>query len=658
MIKMTCPTCAKKLSIPEKLVGRTIPCPACSERFDVPSLVPVTMVPVNSPSTPSPVGETLNLRRASGPATPLPPTAGERTRPGLGEMGQLGPYRILNILGSGGMGVVYRGEDVQLQRSVALKVLLPTTGNYEHARLRFLREARSAAQLKHRHIVAIYGVGEDRGIPYLAMEYLEGCPLDVRLQIGPPMPLDDVLRIGAEVAEGLSAAHDSGVIHRDIKPANVWLETPGDRVKILDFSLARITSDSAELTQKGTIVGTPSYMPPEQARGEVVTFRADLFSLGCVLYRMTTGRSAFNNSDVYAALMSVCNDDPISPVKLVPDLPPVLNDLILQLLAKNPADRPATALEVARKLRSVGDGDSVPLPTIKLVPVEDPQTQEGPPDRPSAPQKRPKQSWLRPAIGGVAVSLVLLCVIVWCVILARPISQPTPEKEENVAPPPPVVEVKESKPFNGRDLSGLHVSGGQRDNWEVVPGEGIILTRGRDSGWLLTDVACSDFDLSLGYRLTPRAQAGIALRVPPDPDAVDAGIEMPLHDDRHYPLLPPRPDGPPPGEPGMPPWAGHPPPPRRDGPEQGKPPRPGIIFHIARPRVPFATKPGRWNQVEIHVTGKNVRISHNGQEIFNDSLDRFPRPLSPEQQTSGLVGLRSVNGKVEFRNITLKDRAK
>src|ERR1022692_532794 len=178
------------------------------------------------------------------------------------------------------MGVVFRAEDPHLQRLVALKAMLPGLAASESAKQRFLREARAAAALKHDHIVSIYQVGEDRGAPFLAMEFLEGEPLDDRLKRQGRVPVPEILRIGREIAEGLEAAHEKGLIHRDIKPANLWLEGKKRHVKILDFGLARAMGDTTHLTQSGAIIGTPAYMAPEQAEGQVVDYRCDLFSLG------------------------------------------------------------------------------------------------------------------------------------------------------------------------------------------------------------------------------------------------------------------------------------------------------------------------------------------------------------------------------------------
>lgn len=276
----------------------------------------------------------------------LPPTAGD-------EIGWLAHYRVLKVLGHGGMGAVFQAEDTHLQRTVALKVILPQYAAKSLARDRFLREARACAALKNDHVVTIYQVGQDRDIPFLAMEYLQGQTLEDRLkEIGALTPAETV-RIGREIVAGLSAAHAQGLIHRDIKPANVWLEAPQGRVKLLDFGLARPTGTSSGLTQTGSIVGTPEYMSPEQARGEPLDARTDLFSLGAVLYAMCAGENPFQGSSVMAILTSLAVDKPRPLSQLRTDVSPAFSALIGRLLEKKPDDRPTSADEVAAELEAI-----------------------------------------------------------------------------------------------------------------------------------------------------------------------------------------------------------------------------------------------------------------------------------------------------------------
>jgi serine/threonine protein kinase len=279
---------------------------------------------------------------------------------GPGELGRLGPYRIKEVIGIGGMGTVFRAEDPSLRRTVALKVMLPSVATNATAKARFLREARAQAAVEHDHVIAIHQVGEDRGIPYLAMPLLKGQPLGVVLKATPRMPINELMRIGREMAEGLAAAHEKGLVHRDIKPGNVWLEGNRQRVKILDFGLARSTepdnglmTSEEPVTKAGAAVGTPAYMSPEQARGLDVDHRTDLFSLGVVMYQMATGELPFRGADVMAVLTALAMTEPAAPISRNPELPQAVNDLILRLLAKKPENRPADGEAVAEELRQM-----------------------------------------------------------------------------------------------------------------------------------------------------------------------------------------------------------------------------------------------------------------------------------------------------------------
>lgn len=297
---------------------------------------------------------------ANAPAGPAPTYNFLAAARGPNELGWLGSFRILKELGAGGMGMVFLAEDPMLERRVALKVMRPELAKPEQKQ-RFLREARAAAKVKHDHVVTIYQVGVEGDVPFLAMDLLEGESLDDWLKRGQKASPAVVCRIGREVAEGLAAAHGQGLIHRDIKPGNLWLENlPGEpgasptrwRVKILDFGLARATQGQEQLTSQGVIVGTPAYASPEQFRGEPEV-RSDLFSLGAVLYRLCTGRMPFKGTDVLSIVASVSLDTPMAIREINPDVPPALADLVKQLLAKEPKDRPASARAVADRLAAV-----------------------------------------------------------------------------------------------------------------------------------------------------------------------------------------------------------------------------------------------------------------------------------------------------------------
>jgi formylglycine-generating enzyme required for sulfatase activity len=260
-------------------------------------------------------------------------------------LGRIGHFDVLQVLGRGGFGIVFRAFDSALERVVAVKVLAPQLAVTSPARKRFLREARSAAAVRHENVVQVYEIGE-QPLPYIAMEFVPGETLQQRLDATGPIDAADVVRVGRQVAEGLAAAHATGLIHRDVKPANLLLERGGLRVKITDFGLAR-AADDASRTHSGVIAGTPMYMAPEQALGRPLDPRADLFSLGSVLYVMAAGRPPFRASGALAVLKRVAEDAPRPIREVIPEVPEWLCAIIAKLHAKDPADRYQTARELA-----------------------------------------------------------------------------------------------------------------------------------------------------------------------------------------------------------------------------------------------------------------------------------------------------------------------
>lgn len=266
-----------------------------------------------------------------------------------GRIGLLAQYEILGILGRGGMGVVLRGLDVKLNRVVAIKVLAPQLAANAMSRRLFLREAQAAAAVSHQHVVAIHAVDEFNGLPYFVMEYVFGSTLQEKIGSVGALELAQILRISTQIASGLAAAHAQGLVHRDIKPANILLENGIERVKITDFGLAR-SIDDVRITQPGVVYGTPLYMSPEQAQGERVDQRSDLFSLGSVMYAMTTGRPPFRGDTGLAVLKRVCDETPRPIQEIVPEVPDWLSAIIGKLLEKNPANRFSSAQEVAELL--------------------------------------------------------------------------------------------------------------------------------------------------------------------------------------------------------------------------------------------------------------------------------------------------------------------
>ncbi len=264
-------------------------------------------------------------------------------------LGTLSHYEIHEIIGQGGIGVVLRAFEPSLQRWVALKVMSPTLAGSRHAVQRFIREARSSAAVCHKNVIVVHSVDEVQGLPYLVMEHVAGDSLQERLDRSGPLPVTEVVRIGQEIAAGLAAAHAQGVIHRDIKPANILLEEKTGAVKITDFGLAR-SVDDVNLTQHGVVIGTPEYMAPEQARGEQVDHRADLFALGSVLYAMCTGASPFRGRTTLGVLRSLTDDTPPPIHEIDPNLPLWLSSCVALLLTKDRKARPWTSAEVAELL--------------------------------------------------------------------------------------------------------------------------------------------------------------------------------------------------------------------------------------------------------------------------------------------------------------------
>jgi hypothetical protein len=261
-------------------------------------------------------------------------------------LGRIGHYEVLEVLGRGGFGIVFRAFDDVLQRVVAVKVLAPQMAATSPARKRFLREARASAQIRHEHVVQVYEVG-DQPLPFLVMEYIPGETLQQRLDRTGPLDVPETVRIARQVADGLAAAHAQGLVHRDVKPGNVLIESgPQGRVKLTDFGLARAVDD-ASVSQSGVVVGTPMYMSPEQARGASLDHRTDLFSLGSVLYVMVTGHPPFRANSTPAVLKRVCEDTPRPIREIIPEVPEWLCRIIEKLHAKNPADRFQSAREVA-----------------------------------------------------------------------------------------------------------------------------------------------------------------------------------------------------------------------------------------------------------------------------------------------------------------------
>ena len=273
---------------------------------------------------------------------------------------KLGPYEILALIGAGGIGEVYCGQDTRLHRTVAIKVLPHDKLNDDDRKRRFLNEARAASPLNHRHIMVLHDISSDAGVDLMVMEYVRGATLKERIQSG-ALPFEEVARYGSQIAGALAAAHAAGVVHRDIKPANIMI-TPEGQIKVLDFGLAKLTQFAAAdsraetwtmlETTPGVVAGTVTYMSPEQARAEPLDARTDIFSLGSVLYEAATGRLPFQGPGILAVMHAITADQPPAPSAVRRNLPEF--DLVIErALAKDKNDRYGSAREMMDALQAL-----------------------------------------------------------------------------------------------------------------------------------------------------------------------------------------------------------------------------------------------------------------------------------------------------------------
>jgi serine/threonine protein kinase len=380
------------------------------------------------------------------------------------ELGRLGNYRVFSLLGSGGMGMVFAAEDISLCRPVALKVMKPDLAlDPVNGWQRFLREARSLAAINHPNLVTVYQTGREGETVYLAMELLRGETLESRIRRTGPPSAEDIVKIAQEIAEGLAAIHDQGLIHRDIKPANIWLEakTPSggmkrakekketaadsssnilfavqqetfQAVKILDFGLVRAVHEDTHLTESGMVVGTPAFMSPEQIRGEHIDHRSDLFSFGCVLYVLCTGQAPFNADNAMAQAMALAADEPTPIHKLNPAIPKALSKLIVELLAKVPENRPESAEVVAERVRLMHKAAITVVEKAAPIPYE------------VVENESPRRPFLRRHAVKLVVSLWVVCAAVAIAAIAASRGNTTSNTPDTTQTTPQVVYLSEA----------------------------------------------------------------------------------------------------------------------------------------------------------------------------------------------------------------------
>ncbi len=324
---------------------------------------------------------------------------------------RLGPYEIVGPLGAGGMGEVYRAKDTRLGRDVAVKILPAHLSENAEVRERFEREARAISSLNHPHICTLYDIGREGQADYFVMELLDGETLAARLERG-PLKLDEALKIAAQIADALAAAHKQGIIHRDLKPGNIALTKSG--AKVLDFGVAKLRDDAlvdnvtrtTPLTSQGAMLGTVQYMAPEQLEGKPVDHRADLFAFGAVLYEMLTGKRAFEGQSQASVIASILKEEPRPISQLLPTTPAALDRVVTSCLAKNPDERWQSAGDLARELRFIGGGTGAVQATPAAV-----SGVRGP--------GRARAAWIVSAVASFA-AVVSLAIVAMLLMRARP----------------------------------------------------------------------------------------------------------------------------------------------------------------------------------------------------------------------------------------------
>jgi len=335
-------------------------------------------------------------------------------------LGRLGSYDIQEVVGHGGMGVVFMASDERLRRTVAIKALNRSLASSSTARRRFIREARAAAAINHPNVVTIYAVEDHHDQPFLVMEYVSGGSLRERLRSEKRLDPIEVLRLSTQIAAGLAAAHAQGVIHRDVKPGNIMLEDALERVKITDFGLARVAMDNVELTSQGLAVGTPAYMAPEQVSGDKTDSRTDLFGLGCVMYAMLAGHSPFHGKHALEIAHKVAEHNPTELHKVDERTPQFLSEIVTRLLEKDPERRFQSAMEVANVLNShLAIVNQTPTDELNVVLYNSQQKRASP------------RRW--PMLLAAAAAVVLLTIgaaIMW------PRNQPIAPGQKQTAEPP------------------------------------------------------------------------------------------------------------------------------------------------------------------------------------------------------------------------------
>ena len=534
-----------------------------------------------------------------------------------GSLGRIDHYEVLQVLGKGGFGIVFRAFDDTLQRVVAIKMMAPLLAATSPARKRFLREARTSAQVRHENIVQVYEVGE-QPLPYLVMEFIPGETLQQRVDRVGPLDVLETLQISRQIAEGLAAAHAMDLIHRDIKPGNVLLEGGQHKVKITDFGLAR-TADDASVTQSGQIAGTPMYMAPEQALGHPLDHRVDLFSLGSVMYQMVAGRPPFRANTAVAVLKRVVEDKPRNIREVIPETPQWLCDIIAKLHAKKPEDRYQSAREVADVLADCEQQlkASSRLRDFSRIPRGT-----------SAARGSSRWKWTALTAFVVLFAVIALAQLEFAGVTHLFRGKATTDPIQAGSEPTPIQVTKlgvlESdgwvQLFNGKDLTGWKTQPAALGNWVV--NDGILVGSQRQGDLYSERGDFANFHLRVQAKVNLGGDSGVFFRVESD-ERQGVGYEAEIHKNRTYA--------------------------RKTGTiEAFQPNGPPLILGLVADDS--LTKPDEWFDLEIIAQQGHFITKVNGQETANCNV-----PSNPH--AAGRLGLQvwSPNTVVQFRKIEIKE---
>ncbi len=535
-----------------------------------------------------------------------------------GAIGMLGHYEILQVLGRGGFGIVFKAFDKTLHRLVAIKVMSAQMAATSPPRKRFLREARSAARTKHENIVQVYAVHEEP-LPYLVMEYVDGLTLQQKLDQCGPLEPKEVLYLGRQIAAGLAAAHELGLIHRDIKPGNILIEKGAEqKIKITDFGLARLVDDSS-MTQTGMISGTPMYMAPEQVLGAALDHRADLFSLGSVLYQMACGRPPFRAPNSLAVMRRVAEDAPRPLREVIPELPDWLIAIVDRLMEKKPELRFQTARELAElmgryqsELQLHGAVQSFQvkvMPEANLgansgtQPGTNSGTQPGTIAQPTLRQNRLAERKLKRSsrlVPMITVTAVLAVALVGLLALPGMLAtkQASPSNSNSVTSQASGRQSQESGSAEAGDVR--KVSGDANESWTVLfDGQDLskwqttgpftvkdgILVAQSGGGNAISKFEYADFELELEWKIGRLGNTGVYYREEATQE-IAPGNEYQILDDQAY--------------------------------LERQPPtmQTGSLYGILAP-TKAASKPiGEWNATRIRCQGTRVEHWLNGEQVL------------------------------------------